>query len=407
MSERAPGAPAGHGGGPPRGQGPDGSGGGPQGSPRPPYPPGTWRIGSFRGIDVVVRSSWLLVALLISFLLAPRVEEVQPGLGAFKYVAGVAFAVLLYLSVLLHEMSHAVMAQRYGLGVRSISLHFLGGATEIDSETRTPGQEFKVAVVGPLTSIAVGLVALGLSFVTPDGLLRLAVGGLAGANLVVGVLNLVPGLPLDGGRLLRAGVWRLTGSMHSGTIVGAWGGRVVAALVLFYPAFYWFGWGIRPDVYDYLMAVVLASFMWTGATASMLNARLRRRLPALKARPLARRVVAVPDELPVAEAVRRAQESGAGAIIVHAGDDRLSGVVSEAALVATPEDRRAWVPVSSVSRTLEEGLVLDADISGEDLLRAMSGTPAEEYVLVESDGTIFGVLSTADVDRAFAEGAGR
>ena len=68
-----------------------------------------------------------------------------------------AFAVLLYLSVLLHEISHAVMAQRYGLGVRSISLNFLGGATEIDSETRTPGQEFKVAVVGPLTSLAVGL----------------------------------------------------------------------------------------------------------------------------------------------------------------------------------------------------------------------------------------------------------
>jgi Zn-dependent protease/CBS domain-containing protein len=408
MSERAPGAPAGQDGGPPRvpgsvGGGPDG----PSGPPRPPYPPGTLRIGTFRGIDVVVRSSWLVVAMLIAILLAPRVEEVQPGLGVLKYAVGVAFAVLLYLSVLLHEMSHAVMAQRYGLGVRSISLNFLGGATEIDSETRTPGQEFKVAVVGPLTSIAVGVVALGLSFITPDGLLRLAVGGLAGANLVVGVLNLVPGLPLDGGRLLRAVVWRLTGSMHSGTIVGAWGGRVVAVLVLGYPAYSWFVWGVRPDVYDYLMAVVLASFMWTGATASMLNARLRRRLPALKARALARRVVAVTDHLPVAEAVRRAQEAGAGAIVVHSGDDRLSGVVSEAALLATPEERRAWVPVSSVSRTLEDGLVLGADISGEDLLRAMSGTPAEEYVLVEDDGTIFGVLSTADVDRAFAAGAGR
>ena len=97
------------------------------------------RIGSIRGVDVLVRSSWLLVALLIAVLLAPQVEQVQPGLGALKYVAGVAFAVLLYLSVLLHEISHAVMAQRYGLGVRSISLHFLGGATEIDSETRTPG----------------------------------------------------------------------------------------------------------------------------------------------------------------------------------------------------------------------------------------------------------------------------
>jgi Zn-dependent protease/CBS domain-containing protein len=401
VNKPATGAPAGHDGGP----------GDPHGSPGEPtrasYPPGTLRIGTFRGIDVLVRSSWLLVALLIAVLLAPRVEEVQPGLGVLKYVAGVAFAVLLYLSVLLHEMSHAVMAQRYGLGVRSISLHFLGGVTEIDSETRTPGQEFIVAVVGPLTSIAVGAASLGLLFVVPDGLVALAVGGLAGANLVVGVLNLVPGLPLDGGRLLRAVVWKVTGNVHRGTMVAGWGGRAAAVLVLFYPVLASTVSDFRPDVYDYLMAVVLSAFMWSGATASMLNARIRRRLPYLKARPLARRVVAVPGELPVSEAVRRAQENGAGAIVVHGGDERLNAVVSEAALVATPEDRRAWVPVSSVARSIEPGLLLDVDIAGEDLLRAMSGTPAEEYVLVEPDGTIFGVLATADVDRAFAQGAGR
>jgi Zn-dependent protease len=373
---------------------------------RSSYPPGTLRIGSIAGVDILVRSSWLLVALLIAVLLAPRVEEVQPDLGPLKYVAGVAFAVLLYLSVLLHEISHALMAQRYGLGVRSISLHFLGGATEIDSETRTPGQEFKVAVVGPLTSIAVGAVAVALWFVTPEGLLRLAVEGLAGANLIVGVLNLVPGLPLDGGRVLRALVWKITNNMHRGTIVAAWGGRVAAVLALAFPAISR-GLGNAPDIFDYLMAVIIASFLWSGATASMVSARVRRRLPLLKARPLARRVIAVPHELPITEAVRRAQEVGAGAIVVHAGDERLSGVVNEAALLATPEDRRAWVPVSSVARTIEDGLVLGADIAGEDLIKAMSNTPAEEYVLVEPDGTIFGVLATVDVDRAFEEGTAK
>jgi Zn-dependent protease len=373
---------------------------------RSSYPPGTLRIGSIAGVDILVRSSWLLVALLIAVLLAPRVEEVQPDLGPLKYVAGVAFAVLLYLSVLLHEISHALMAQRYGLGVRSISLHFLGGATEIDSETRTPGQEFKVAVVGPLTSIAVGAVAVALWFVTPEGLLRLAVEGLAGANLIVGVLNLVPGLPLDGGRVLRALVWKITNNMHRGTIVAAWGGRVAAVLALAFPAISR-GLGNAPDIFDYLMAVIIASFLWSGATASMVSARVRRRLPLLKARPLARRVIAVPHELPITEAVRRAQEVGAGAIVVQAGDERLSGVVNEAALLATPEDRRAWVPVSSVARTIEDGLVLGADIAGEDLIKAMSNTPAEEYVLVEPDGTIFGVLATVDVDRAFEEGTAK
>ena len=382
-------------------------GGGSERPARSTYPPGTLRIGSILGVDVLVRSSWLLVALLISFVLAPQVEQVEPGLGALKYVAGVAFAVLLYLSVLLHEISHAVMAQRYGLGVRSISLNFLGGATEIDSETRTPGQEFKVAVVGPLTSLAIGGVALALWTVTPEGLLNFAVWMLAWANLIVGVLNLVPGLPLDGGRVLRALVWKVTGNMHRGTIVAAWGGRVAAVLVLAFPLLSRALLGYDPDIFDYLIVVVIAMFLWQGATASMVSARIRRRLPALKARPLARRVIAVPDELPIAEAVRRAQETGAGAIIVHAGDERLRGVVSEAALLATPEERRAWVPVSSITTTVDDGLVLNADIAGEDLIRAMSRTPADEYVLVESDGTIFGVLATADVDRAFEEGLRR
>ena len=95
--------------------------GGPTG-PRPDAPqrpPGTLRIGQIGGVDVLVRSSWLLVAALISVMLAPAVEQVEPGLGAWKYVAGLAFAVLLYLSVLLHEASHALMAQHYGLPVRS------------------------------------------------------------------------------------------------------------------------------------------------------------------------------------------------------------------------------------------------------------------------------------------------
>ncbi len=380
-------------------------GGGSERPARATYPPGTLRIGTIFGVDVLVRSSWLLIAALIAVLLAPIVEQAQPGLGNLKYVAGAAFAVLLYLSVLLHEISHAVMAQRYGLGVRSISLTFLGGATEIDSEPRTPGQEFKIAVVGPLTSLVIGGLALALGTVTPDGLLDLAVGMLAWANLIVGVLNLVPGLPLDGGRVLRALVWKLTNNMHRGTIVAAWGGRVAAIVALAYPLYKPLFFDTEPDVVDYLWAAVIAWFLWSGATHSMRSAHIRRRLPALKARSLARRVIAVPDELPVSEAVRRAQETGAGAIIVHAGDDRLTGVVSETALLATPEERRAWVPVSSVMRSVDDGHVLRADIAGEELIKAMNSTPAEHYVLVESDGSIFGVLATADVDRAFEEGA--
>jgi CBS domain-containing protein len=194
--------------------------------------------------------------------------------------------------------------------------------------------------------------------------------------------------------------------MHRGTLVAAWAGRVVAVLSLFWPLV-WRALGNEPHFVDYLVTWVVAAFLWSGATAAITSVKIRQRLPALKARALARRVIAVPGDLSVAEAVRRAQEAGAGGIVVHSGDDRLTGVVSEAALIATPQDRRPWQPVSSVARSMEDGLVLSADIAGEDLVKALNRTPAAEYVLIEPDGGIYGLLSTADVDRAFAAEARR
>jgi Zn-dependent protease/CBS domain-containing protein len=370
---------------------------------RPPEPrrPGALRIGSIAGTDVFVSSSWFLVAGLIAVLMAPRVEQVQPGLGVGKYVAGLAFAVVLYGSVLLHEASHALMARHYGYPVSSISLNFLGGMTSVEGEARTPRHELMIAVVGPLTSLAVGAGALGLWFVTPDGLLLMAVEGLAGANLLVGLINLVPGLPLDGGRVLKAAVWSASGNVHRGTLAAAWGGRVAAALVLLWPWVQYELFGVRPDIIDFVLTFVVAMFLWTGANASMSSARLRQRLPALVARNIARRTLTVSEDLPLSEAVRRAQEARAGSIVTVDGHGRPVGIVSEAALLATPEERRPWVPVSAVTRNAGQGLTLPATIAGEELVVAISRHPSSEYLLVEDDGGIYGVLTTADVDRAF------
>jgi len=371
--------------------------------PPAPRPPGTFRIGSLAGADVLVSSTWFIVAGLIAVLVAPRIEQVQPDLGALKYVAGLAFAVILYLSVLLHEASHAYVARHYGYRVTSITLHFLGGMTAIDSEARKARQEFWIAVVGPFTSLAVGAAAVGLWFVTPDGLLLVAVEGLAGANLLVGALNLVPGLPLDGGRVLKAAVWGATGDQHRGSVVAGWTGRAVAVLVLFWPVAQERLLGVRPDLVDYVLAFIIAMFLWTGATAAISSARVRRRLPVLVARNLARRTLSVPGDLPLSEAVRRAQDAEAGGIVTVTSAGAPVGVVNEAALLATPADRRPWVATSTVARELAEGLRLPADISGEDLVKAIGRTPATEYLLVEEDGSIYGVLTTADVDRAFRE----
>ncbi|MBO0844529.1 MAG: site-2 protease family protein [Nocardioides sp.] len=366
-----------------------------------PRPPGTFKVGSIAGSDVLVSSSWFLIAGLIAVITAPAIKSAEPGLGGLAYVGGLALAVLLYLSVLVHEASHALVARRFGLPVSHITLQFFGGMTSIEAEPERPRQEFWISVVGPLSSLAVSAVAFLAHLVVSGGLIGLALSGLAWTNLFVGIVNLVPGLPLDGGRVLKAIVWGISGDTHRGTIVAAWVGRVVALLA--------FGWPLLaskvihqpPSVFDFIFAGVISMFLWSGATSALESAKVRSRLPHLVARDLARRTLTVPGDLPLAEAVRRAQDAQAGGIVTVTAAGVPVGVVNEAALMSVPPERRAWVPTSSVARTLEEGLRLPAGIGGEDLIRAISARPAGEYLLLDPDGSIFGVLSTADVDRAF------
>lgn len=354
-----------------------------------------FRIGRIAGSDVLVSTSWFVIAALIAWMMGPRVDAVQPGLGGWKYVVGLAFAMALYLAILLHEASHALVARRFGFRVEAITLHFLGGATTIDGEARRPGQEFWIAVVGPITSLVVGIVALGLWFTDPPGLLRLVIEGLAGANIVIGVLNLVPGLPLDGGRVLRAGVWALTGRMHTGTVVAAWGGRVAAALVLVWAV-------VSANAGEAVNAVVLtvvAIFLWSGAGQALAASTVVSKLGRVVARDLARPTLTVPEDLPLAEALRRAEEAGARALVTATTAGRPVGVVEGQAVLSVPQERMPWIPVSSVARSLD-GRALPVDIAGDDLLAALRRTPAPEYVLLAADGSVHGVLATADIMRA-------
>src|SRR4051794_3950196 len=333
--------------------------------------------------------------------MAPQIENDAPDIGPLKYVAGVAYAILLYGSVLLHEISHALAARRFHMPVLSINLHFLGGATEIDGEAETPWREFAIAVVGPLTSLLVGGAALLVGLPLEDGLLRSTALSLASANLIVGALNLVPGLPLDGGRVLQSAVWAATRNRAAGIVVAAWGGRVAAVAVILCPLLLLPVFDVQPTVFGWVIAFMIAAFLWSGATHALAVAKVRVKLPAIQARRLARPAIGVPADLPLAEAIRRAQEANAGSVVIVSHDGRASGIVNEAAVISTPLERRPWLPVGDVARRLEDGLSLPADLSGEPLLRAMNRTPASEYVLVEADGSIFGVLAAKDVDAAF------
>lgn len=358
------------------------------------------RLGSIAGVDVLVANSWFLIVGLIALIMAPRIQLEQPGVGGWAYVVGGAFAVVLYMSVLLHEMSHALAARAFQMPVRSIYLHFLGGATEIEGEATTPWREFVIAVVGPLTSLAVGAVSWVVMDLFEPGLLRFAIASLAAANLVVGVLNLVPGLPLDGGRVLQSLVWGVTRRRLLGVTVAAWGGRLAALAAIAYPMLMPL-WGRQPDVVDYIFGFLVAGFLWTGATQALVMSRTRAKLPALSARSLARSALGVPADLPVAEAIRRAQEAHAGSLVVVSSDGRPVGVVNEEAVASTPQERRPWLTCGDLARRLEEGVTLPADLAGEPLVRAMTSHPAPEYLLTEPDGSVYGVLVAKDVDAAF------
>jgi Zn-dependent protease/CBS domain-containing protein len=355
------------------------------------------------GIPVYVAPTWFLVAGLITFAFAPAVERQLPGLGSLRYLVSFAFAVLLYVSVLVHELSHSVVALRLGLPVRRISLYLLGGVSEIEKEPPTPGREFLVAAVGPLLSLVLGGLGLAAVLLLPsDGVVGFLMWELMVANFLVGGFNLLPGLPLDGGRVLRAGVWKATGRPYTGTLVAAWAGRVLAGSVLAAPLLLATVTRRPPDLITMVWCAVLGAFIWFGASQALQNARLRERLPGLRARGLTRRAIPVPADLPLAEALRRAVDAGAAGLVVVDREERPTALVNEAAVLATPEHRRPWVQVGEFARSIEPGLVLSADLSGEDLVRALQAAPATEYLVLEPTGEVYGVLAAADVERAFA-----
>lgn len=370
---------------------------------RPPRRSSDGRIVIARpfGVPVDVTPTWFLVAALITYGFAPAVERAVPGLGDWRYAVSLAFALLLYLSVLVHELSHTLVALQAGLPVRRISLHLLGGVSEIERPAATPGREAGIAAAGPAVSLLIAVAAYFVAdLLEPQTVGRLLARALMISNLVVGVFNLLPGLPLDGGRVLSAGVWRVTGRRHTGTVVAAWLGRGLAVLVLLAPFAISAGTSRQADLVDVVWGALLAAFIWVGASQSLQQAGVQERLPGVSARGLTRRAIPVRTDLPLSEALRQAHEAGAHALVVVSSDGEPVGLVVEAAVQATPVERRPWVPVGDLSRRLEPGHRLAADLVGEELVHVMTREPASEYLVIEANGDIYGVLATADVERA-------
>ena len=356
------------------------------------------------GTPVVLAPSWFVLVALLTVLYGPELAQLG-GLGAAAgYLLALAFALALGLTVVLHELGHLVVARVLGLPVRQVSIMLLGGATEVVRPARSPRTDYAIALAGPLVSllVAAGGAAVALTL-APGTPVELLVRGVGLMNLLLAVFNLLPALPLDGGRLLRAAVWRTTGRATTGSRAAAWGGRVLAAVVVLGTA----AVGLRLETRDLLdvaltaaltaaLGGLLAAFLWLGASAVLRGADLEDRLPSLRVRDLVRPWLGVAGDVPLAVAVRRAQAAGARALVVLDGAGRPSGLVSEAAVREVPEQRRAWVTVATLARALGPGSTLPIDLAGEAVVTALRERPASEYLVRDGDA-VAGVLATEDV----------
>ncbi|MGC4816052.1 site-2 protease family protein [Micromonospora sp. DT63] len=349
------------------------------------------------GVPLHLNASMLLLAVLVAVLYAEFARRQLDLPQVSGYLIGFGFVVSLLGSVLLHELGHALTARRYGIGVRGITLELLGGYTEMERDAPTPKVDLLVSLAGPAVSAVLGVLAVAATLALPQGTVahQLAF-QLALSNVIVALFNILPGLPLDGGRALRAAVWGLTRDRHRGTEVAGWAGRVVAvgtaALV-----------GLL-TVTDYLVPVALplmllvAVTLWRGAGQSIRAARVSRRFPLIDLSRLARPIWPVPTGTPLSEAQRRRAEGGqpTAALLVTDSTGRPVALVDPAAAAAVPAERRPWLAVDAVARALAALPTLAVGLDGERVMEAVQTHPGAQYVVTSGEDVV-GILHIGDL----------
>jgi Zn-dependent protease len=350
------------------------------------------------GIPVHIPLSGLLGVALLAYLWAPTFSDAS---GTSNWVAALAFAVLLSIATLIHEFAHALTARRLGFPVQAVVLQFLGGVTLFQRRRESPLAEAAIAASGPVaTFLVAGLSYLAVRALPPGSTAMVLAAAMTWANVVIGVYNSLPGLPLDGGNVLRCLVWAGTGSERRGTTVAAWVGRGLAVLTLLVPLALIAAGVLSTDLLLVVVCGLLASMLWTGAGAQLRAVQLREQAATLTAAGLARRAIPVDRDLPLAEAIRRASASGAGALVVVDARGVPTGIGHQDAIAAVPEQRRPWVTIGSVSRPLDGSTVIPGDLAGTSLLQEIAGRGREELLVLDSQGLVYGVLLVSDVDAA-------
>jgi Zn-dependent protease/CBS domain-containing protein len=359
----------------------------------------SWRVARIAGIEVRIDSSWAVIALLITYSMYLRVTLVYPDTPTGEAVAlGILGAVLFFGSVLVHELAHALVSQARGIRVQDITLFLFGGATRARVESRGPTDEFLIAVVGPLTSGALAVLFGIIASVGRDVLptpLAGTFGYLAWVNLLLAVFNLIPGFPLDGGRVLRSAIWRATGSFARATRIASMSGQAV-------------GWLLVALGVVSLLAGNLAGGIWfafigwflvQAARASYQELQLRHMLRGVEAEDvMARDLLRIPPELSLQDAVDDYFMRYDHSAFPVEEQGRTIGLLTLRGVRRVPKDQWSSQRARDLMVPLGDQVVVAPDDRMDDVLGKLQDSEAGR-VLVVQDGEVVGIITSSDLTR--------
>jgi len=356
---------------------------------------GSIRIGRIFGITVQVHHTWFIALWAVAFSLARGVfPERLPGLpGSTYWTMGIVGAVFLFGSVLVHEFGHALVARRFRIPTRSITLFLFGGVAQIAREPERPAHEFWVAIAGPVTSLGVGALFWALAPRGADVPATALMGYLAWANLLLAIFNLIPAFPLDGGRVLRAVLWSVYGYERATAVVTTLGQLTAAAFIVLGVVGIFTG-----QVLNGLWLILIGWFLEQAASASYQQALLRRALRGMRVGDIMTRYVRVlPAHLTLEDAVHDyfLLHKHGGYPVVYG--DRLVGILTLQDLRRIPRERWKEAQVREAMTPIAEAKVVRPGLSAYEALARMLQEGVGRLLVVDEDGELMGLVTRSDL----------
>lgn len=361
-----------------------------------------WRIGSIFGIPLLLDSSWFLILALVTVANGYTWQDSYPdwNLG-LAWLAGLLAALLLFASVLLHELGHSLVARAQGIQVNSITLFLFGGIASIDRESKTPGQAFQVAIAGPLVSFALfGLLSSVAGILPAESAPSAMAANLARINLVLAAFNLIPGLPLDGGQVLKAIVWKATGSRFKGIHWAAVTGQFLGGLAIVAGVYWAFSGGASSGG---IWIALIGWFVYRNANAYDRLTQLQEVLLTLKAADAATRAFRIVDgDLSLRQFVEQYALSPDRPVYFAAARGRYQGLLLLEDLQAIERSRWDALKVSDLAHPLDTIPSVPENASLAQAVRLLDAQNQHRLTVLAPAGSVAGVLDRGDVVRAVA-----